>query len=161
MEYGDSGDAAGEFAGATEDLEDADGGRLVHVCPLSGQIGLEAMKQKGNALQYAAPEGRRGTRRAAHPRRATDPSASRPRPGRAEGGVGPLAGPRIFLHAFIPPVRMASPNLPGDSLGVLGGGAVLGLGKREAEAPRRDHDPLGIGGLENAIFAPRNPRVLL
>ena len=52
---------------------------------------------------------------------------------------------------------MASPNLPGDSLGVPGGGGVLGLGKSEAEAPRRDQVPLGIGGHENDFRLPGSP----
>ena len=127
MGYGDSGDAAGEFAGTGEFADaDADGGRLVHPCLV--HVGQIAAKQNGHALKHAGPEsGTRGKRQAAHLERATDLSAARFRPECKEGG--PILGedgPGIFLHASSPPVQTASPNPPEDSLGVLGDGAVLG-----------------------------------
>ena len=136
--YSDSG-AAENLQCATSKTTMEEG--LLHVCPLSGQITRHNEDEKKKMEEMKA-SGQRGTRRAAEPESPT------------KGGVEPESRPQDFLHALIPPVRMASPNLPGDSLGVLGGGAVQGLGIREAKAPRRDHVPLGIGELENKIFAP-------
>ena len=111
---------------------DSDEEGLSHARPISGQGQIEAVKQNGYALKNAAPDARRGTRQAAHPERATDLSVEQPRPD-CRGGVVPEGRSQDFSTCrLFPPVRTASPNLPGDALGVPGGGGVLGLGISEA-----------------------------
>ena len=76
------------------------------------EIRLEAVKQNEYALKHEATQA--GLR----------------------GGVVPEGRPQDFsTRRDIPPVHTASPKLPGDALGVPGGGGVLGTGNREARRP--------------------------
>ena len=92
---------------------------LKHTTPehKANEIGLEAVNQNEYALKHEAPR-----------HEATQAGL--------RGGGAETECPQDFsTRCFIPPVRTASPNLPGDALGVPGGGAVLGLGKNEARRP--------------------------
>ena len=80
-------------------------------------IRLEAVKQNEHALKHEAP-GHKAIQAG------------------LRGGVGGAREPDrpqdFSTRRDIPPVHTASPNPPGDALGVPGGGGVLGTGNREA-----------------------------
>ena len=125
----------------------------MHARPISGQIARPSDEKKKMEEMKAGE--RRGTRRGAEPESPTDPSAERLRPSRGGGGGGAREPDRpqdFSTRRLIPPVRMASPNLPGDALGVPGGGGVLGLGISEASRPLHQRV---IG--KNIDFAPGIP----
>ena len=65
-----------------------------------------------------------------------------PRPG-YEGREQDSAPAGFSTRSYKAIVRTAPPSLPGDALGVRGGGGEQGNPNREAEAPRSHQDGLG------------------
>ena len=108
---------------------------LEHAAPehKANSIGPKAVKQNGNAQKHEAP-GQMATEA-----------------GLRGGGSCQRAGPQDFsTRCYKTPVHTASPNPPGDSLGVLGGGGVLGLSNSEVTRPLHLRE---IG--KNGCFAPQ------
>ena len=118
------------------------GGRLVQCGPfacIAGQI--EPARQNGYALKHTTPEhkaneiGLKAVNQNEYALKHEAPRHEATQAGLRGGGTETECSQDFSTRCFIPPVRTASPNLPGDALGVPGGGAVLGLGKNEAIKP--------------------------